>query len=46
MQGGIINIGTIGVGSNIKIGNVLSNVFIESMDNTAIGVGNFLDQFA
>ena len=46
MQGSTINIGTTGVGSTVNIGNVLSNVFIESMDNTAIGIGNYLDQFA
>jgi hypothetical protein len=32
--------------STIKIGNPSATVFIESMDNAAIGVGNFLDQFA
>jgi len=46
MQGSTINIGTVGFGSTVNIGNVLSNVFIESRDNTAIGIGNFLDQFA
>jgi hypothetical protein len=45
MQCSIINIGTTGVGSTVNIGNVLSNVFIESMDNTAIQIGNFLNQF-
>ena len=44
MQGSTINIGTTGVGSTVNIGNVLSNVFIESRDNTAIGIGNFFDQ--
>ena len=45
MQGSTINIGTVGVASTVNIGNVLSNVFIESMDNTAIKVGNFFSQF-
>ena len=45
MQGSIINIGTVGVASTVNIGNVLSNVFIESMDNTAIKVGSFFSQF-
>ena len=39
-----IRIGTAGFLNNVYIGNVYSNVRIESMDNAAIGVGNFFDQ--
>lgn len=44
IEGGNIRIGTAGFLNNVYIGNTFSNVRIESMDNAAIGVGNFFDQ--
>ena len=40
-----IRIGTAGYLNNVFIGNTFSNVRIESMDNVAIGVPNYLNQF-
>ena len=44
IEGSNIRIGTAGYLNNVYIGNTFSNVRIESMDNAAIGVGNFFDQ--
>ena len=41
-----IYMGTAGYLNNVTIGNNYSNVRIQSMTNTAINVGNFMDQFA
>ena len=45
IRGPIINIGTSLMPSTITIGNIFSDVFIESRDNAAINVGNFFSQF-
>jgi hypothetical protein len=45
MQASTINIGTVGVASSVNIGNVLSNVNIQSLPGTSIGISNFINQF-
>ena len=44
IEGSNIRIGTAGFLNNVYIGNTFSNVRIESMDNAAIRVGQYMDQ--
>jgi len=46
IEGNNINLGNATLFSTIKIGNELATVYIKSLSTSAIGVGNFFDQFA